>query len=368
LIAGGLGERLGYSGIKIGLPVCTLEQGYTYIKYYAQYVKACRERVIALRGGAEDPNLVIPLCIMVSDDTNDRTLKILEENHYFGLDKAHVDLVKQENVPALLDNDGNMALAENGEFKIITKPHGHGDIHTLLYQYGVAQKWLKSGKEWMIFFQDTNALALKTLPSVLGVSRKNNWEMNSIAVPRMPGEAMGAICKLVDQTDSSKEIVINVEYNQLDSLLKSKWNKDGDVANPKGYSHFPGNTNTLIFKLPEYVANLERTKGVIPEFVNPKYADDARNKFKAPTRLECMMQEYPKLLTSKGVVGFTTYDTWFSFSPVKNNIKDAAVLAGKGMPTFGGSAGEYDFYNWSTRVLTQECGVKIEEDSDKIDY
>jgi hypothetical protein len=31
---------------------------------------------------------------------------------------------------------------------------------------------------------------------------------------------MGAICKLVDESDPSKEIVINVEYNQLDSLLK----------------------------------------------------------------------------------------------------------------------------------------------------
>jgi UDP-sugar pyrophosphorylase len=155
----------------------------------------------------------VPLCIMVSDDTHDRTVKILEDHNYFGLDKSHLDIVKQENVPALLDNDGNIALSETGELKIITKPHGHGDIHTLLYQNGVAQRWLKSGKEWMIFFQDTNALALKTLPSVLGVSRKNNWEMNSIAVPRMPGEAMGAICKLIDQTDSSKEIVINVEYN-----------------------------------------------------------------------------------------------------------------------------------------------------------
>jgi UDP-sugar pyrophosphorylase len=77
--------------------------------------------------------------------------------------------------------------------------------------------------------------------------------MNSIAVPRMPGEAMGAICKLVDQTDSNKEIVINVEYNQLDSLLKAKWNPKGDVPNDKGYSHFPGNTNTLIFKLAKYV-------------------------------------------------------------------------------------------------------------------
>lgn len=47
------------------------------------------------------------------------------------------------------------------------------------------------------------------------------------------------------------------------------------------------------------------------------------------------MQDYPKLVSSKGKVGFTTYDTWFSFSPVKNNIKDAAVLAGKGMPSFG---------------------------------
>jgi len=50
----------------------------------------------------------------------------------------------------------------------------------------------------MIFIQDTNALSLKTIPSVLGVSKKNNWEMNSISVPRKPGEAMGAICKLND--------------------------------------------------------------------------------------------------------------------------------------------------------------------------
>jgi UDP-sugar pyrophosphorylase len=48
----------------------------------------------------------------------------------------------------------------------------------------------------MIFIQDTNALALKVLPSILGVSVSRNWEMNSVCVPRRPGEAMGAICKL----------------------------------------------------------------------------------------------------------------------------------------------------------------------------
>ena len=46
LIAGGLGERLGYSGIKIDLPVCTLEDDYCYLKYYVQYAKACKERAM----------------------------------------------------------------------------------------------------------------------------------------------------------------------------------------------------------------------------------------------------------------------------------------------------------------------------------
>ena len=113
--------------------------------------------------------------------------------------------------------------------------------------------------------------------------------MNSVCVPRKPGEEMGAICRLVNENDASDELVINVEYNQLDSLLRQKWNKDGDVPNHEGYSQFPGNTNTLVFKIPEYVENLTRTGGVIPEFVNPKYADEARTTFKAPTRLECMM-------------------------------------------------------------------------------
>jgi UDP-sugar pyrophosphorylase len=35
LIAGGLGERLGYSGIKIDLPVSIIEKDYCYFKYYA---------------------------------------------------------------------------------------------------------------------------------------------------------------------------------------------------------------------------------------------------------------------------------------------------------------------------------------------
>ena len=139
-------------------------------------------------------------------------MKLLDDNDYFGLGKDQVDIIKQENVPALINNDAAIAW-DKENFNIITKPHGHGDVHQLLYESGVAEKWKNLGKEWMVFIQDTNALALKAIPSVLGVSRKNNWLMNSICVPRKPGESMGAICKLVDETDPSKELVINVEYN-----------------------------------------------------------------------------------------------------------------------------------------------------------
>ena len=48
----------------------------------------------------------------------------------------------------------------------------------------------------MIFIQDTNALALKAIPSFLGVTAKNNWEMNTLAVNRKPGEKCGGLCKL----------------------------------------------------------------------------------------------------------------------------------------------------------------------------
>lgn len=178
---------------------------------------------------------------------------------------------------------------------------------------------------------------------------------------------MGAICKLVNEKDPSNELVINVEYNQLDALLRAKWNKDGDIKNDIGYSHFPGNTNTLVFKIPEYCDNLDKTGGVIPEFVNPKYANAEKTVFKSPTRLECMMQDYPKLLKSTGEVGFTMYETWFCFSPAKNNIKDAAALIAKGVPSYGAAEAEWNFYNWSNKMLTL-AGVQIDYAKEKQNF
>lgn len=68
---------------------------------------------------------------------------------------------------------------------------------------------------------------------------------------------------------------------------------------------FAGNINQLILKVDSYARSLEETQGTIAEFVNPKYKDSSKTEFRSSTRLECMMQDYPKALPSTAAVGFT---------------------------------------------------------------
>lgn len=345
LVAGGLGERLGYPGIKISIPI-EFQTNTSYIEFYINHIKAFQKHARKFT----NQEINIPLCIMTSDDTHSQTQELLSKNNNYGLEE--ITIVKQEKVPALLNNYGHIAFTENSDGIVLeTKPHGHGDVHTLLYQHDVINSWKKKGKKYVIFFQDTNSLAFKAIPSLLGCTYKQNFVVNTMSIKRKPGDALGALCKL---TKEHKSITINVEYNQLDSLLKSKYNKDGDVANNEGYSDFPGNTNILCIMIEPYSKTLDKTKGLVPEFVNPKYKDELKIEFKSPTRLECMMQDFPLLFTDNEKVGFTTYPTWYSFSSCKNNLEDSIVRLKKGLSPESGFSAEqmiYEFYTNSLELL-----------------
>jgi len=279
LVAGGLGERLGYSDIKLSLPTQSLtEQCYLEL-YMAQ--------ILAMQAKA-GPGAVLPLAIMTSGDTHERTVELLAANSNFGAAPGQITLLKQEKVPALTDNLAHFALEEGDPYTLETKPHGHGDVHTLLASSGLAAKWGAEGRKYVVFFQDTNALCFTVTIAAVGVSVALGLEVNSIAVPRKAKDAVGAITKLVRKDGSS--ITVNVEYNQLEPMLKASGFPEGDVNGADGFSPFPGNINQLIFAIPPYVEVLKRTRGLVPEFVNPKYADATKTKFKKPTRLECMMQ------------------------------------------------------------------------------
>uniref|UniRef100_A0A7S2P2H9 UTP-monosaccharide-1-phosphate uridylyltransferase n=1 Tax=Leptocylindrus danicus TaxID=163516 RepID=A0A7S2P2H9_9STRA len=354
LVAGGLGERLGYGGIKLALPSETVT-GTCYLQYYI-------ETILAIQTKYSASGVKLPLCIMVSNDTSAGTVSLLSENDNFGMDADQITIVQQgDGVPALLDNNAKIALDTKDRYKIQAKPHGHGDIHALMYTHGIAEKWEASGIKWTIFFQDTNGLAFHTLPLALGVSKKHGFIMNSLAVPRKAKQAIGAITKLEHQ--QTKEVrTINVEYNQLDPLLRATSFPDGDVNDKKtGYSPFPGNINQLVFDLHAYGKAINRTKGAMPEFVNPKYKDEAKTVFKKPTRLECMMQDFPTILEGKTetqFVGFTSIAADLCFSPVKNATVDGVKMQENGTHPGVAATGEADQYEAVAKIM-RSIGCKV---------
>ena len=361
VVAGGLGERLGYEGIKLSLP-SEVTTGASYLQLYVEYLLALQARARAASG---DETLVVPLAIMTSDDTDAATRALLAAHANFGAAEGQITFIKQEKVPALADSDARLAVKahESGVAALEMKPHGHGDVHVLLAQSGLAEKWLADGKKWLVFFQDTNSLFLNSVLPALGVSSRQGFTMNSICVPRKAGEAAGAITKLVH--DDGRTMTINVEYNQLDPLLKASSAEGGDVNDAAtGFSPYPGNANNLVLALDAYVETLNgKDAGVVDEFVNPKYKDESRTAFKKPTRLECMMQDFPKLLAKEldaPKIGFTTFERWLSFSPAKNALDAGKDLCAKGDPPSTASSAEFDVYAMHARRLAASSGAAVE--------
>lgn len=344
LVAGGLGERLGFQGVKPAL-CAESATGQSFLALYAAQLLALQRRAGERNGELRK----LPLVIMTSDDTDAGVRSLLIENQYFGLAAGQVTLLKQDKVAALADPAPRLALDPDDPYQVLTKPHGHGDLHVLMHQTGLAARWLQQGLRWLICFQDTNPLTFNVVLATLAVSAREQLDVNSIAVPRQPGEAAGALVRLV-KPDS--ELTVNVEYNQLDALLRAAPGGRGDVAGADGYSPYPGNINVLVFGLPTYVKTLEATGGAVPEFVNPKYADERRQSFKTPTRLECMMQDFSRLL-AKGRVGFTLFERSVCFSPAKNSLPDAAARQAKQppLPAESASSAEADVYAFHRRVL-----------------
>ena len=340
---------------KVSLPT-ELATKTCYLDFYIQNILALQEKYC--KDGS-----TLPLAIMTSDDTHAKTEQLLLANDFFGMKKSDVTLMKQGKVAAISSNEGTIAQSPADPFVIEAKPHGHGDVHSLIHSHGVAEKWLGDGVEFVVFFQDTNGLGFLCLEATVGVSLDLGLVMNSVTIPRKGGQAVGAICKLTNSSTNQTRTQ-NVEYNQLDPLLRAtKEFSDGDTDDATtGFSKFPGNINQLVISLKEYVVNLKDTKGVMAEFVNAKYADAQKTVFKKPTRLECMMQDYPMVLQGDDCarVGFTAFDAAVCFSPVKNAVADGVAAQKKGTAPAVAASGEADQYE-ATRRICRSFGCDIEE-------
>ncbi|XP_044951842.1 UDP-sugar pyrophosphorylase-like, partial [Hordeum vulgare subsp. vulgare] len=91
LVAGGLGERLGYKGIKVALPMETAT-GKCFLQHYIKSILSLQEASYKMEG---ECHTKITFAIMTSDDTNALTIKLLESNSYFGMEPSQVKILKQ---------------------------------------------------------------------------------------------------------------------------------------------------------------------------------------------------------------------------------------------------------------------------------
>ena len=193
LVAGGLGERLGYSGIKLELETNLCDNA-CYLDLYARYILALQYRA---QQQQNNPDLRLPLVIMTSGDTDAATRKLLRVNNNFGLEDRQIGIVVQDKVAALQDGSAGLALEDKDRWTVQTKPHGHGDVHHLLLREGYVDRWQQSGTiSHVVFLQDTNALVINSILPTVGVSIRRGFHMNSICIPRLAGEAAGAIARL----------------------------------------------------------------------------------------------------------------------------------------------------------------------------
>lgn len=346
LVAGGLGERLGYNGIKVDIPL-ELVESKSYLANICDFLLAAQDRTANKKP--------VPLLIMTSDQTHNATKTRFEKENYFGLKKDQVTLLRQTLVPSLSDVDGHLALKE--KYHLHWKPNGHGAVHQMLYASGATEKLIQEDVRYLAFVQDTNAQIFNALPAALGAAEEKNFDFVSTAVQRVPKEACGALVKL---TQGERALTTNVEYNQLDALLSSSGHAGGDVASADGFSPYPGNVNGLLIRAESYFKVLKKTEGMVPEFANPKFADAKRSTFKEPARLETMMQDLPQLFESGERVGVALFHRQWCFSPLKNRLEASRIRHKKGLPPECAGSAESDFY-LGNRMKCRFAGVAVED-------
>lgn len=119
LVAGGLGERLGFSGIKVALPYqITTEE--PYLKLYISSILALQQRATELTG----KEVELPLAIMVSEDTAAGTEELLKTNGFFGMKasqvrvRCRVPVVAPRSSRTIMRPAGDSAQAREGAMPV----------------------------------------------------------------------------------------------------------------------------------------------------------------------------------------------------------------------------------------------------------
>ncbi len=210
LLAGGMGTRLGSDDPKGMYNIGLTKEVYIF------------QRLIEnLMDVVNRAQAWIPLYVMTSDKNHEATVSFLKAHDYFGYKSEYVTFFMQEMAPAC-DHSGKVYMEE--KWKISTSPNGNGGWYSSMHKWGVAQKAIADGVEWLNVFAVDNVLQRIADPCFVGAVIANQCAVGAKVVKKCaPDEKIGVICL----EDGRASIV---EYYELTEELMNAKDDNGDPA------------------------------------------------------------------------------------------------------------------------------------------
>lgn len=210
LLAGGMGTRLGSDDPKGMYNIGITKDVYIFQRLIENLMDVVRM--------AES---WIPLYIMTSDKNHEATTGFLKEHNYFGYNSDYITFFMQEMAPAS-DYDGRVYMEE--KWKISTSPNGNGGWYSSMHKWGVAQKAMADGVEWLNVFAVDNVLQRIADPCFVGAVIDGGCAAGAKVVKKCtPDEKVGVMC-LEDGRPSI------IEYYELTKELMDAKDENGDPA------------------------------------------------------------------------------------------------------------------------------------------
>ncbi|MCM1126121.1 MAG: UDPGP type 1 family protein [Lachnospiraceae bacterium] len=210
LLAGGMGTRLGSDNPKGMYNIGITKEVYIFQRLIENLFDVVRE------AGAW-----IPLYVMTSDKSHEATTRFLKEHGYFGYNSDYITFFMQDMAPAC-DYEGRIYMEE--KWKMATSPNGNGGWYSSMFKWGIAQKALADGVEWLNVFAVDNVLQRIADPCFVGAVIEKDCAVGAKVVRKCtPDEKVGVMC-LEDGRPSI------VEYYDLTEELMNAKDENGDPA------------------------------------------------------------------------------------------------------------------------------------------
>eukprot|EP01068_Selenidium_serpulae_P018786 Selendium_serpulae@DN6487_c3_g4_i1.p1 len=223
LMAGGQGTRLGFDAPKGMFPIGPLSNK-TLFQIFIERATCLKKLAIKATGGKEPVSL--PLVIMTSDTTSEKTELFLKSNNYFGYAKEDILFFQQQMVPS---TDNNGAFLISPEHKLVQNPNGNGGIFKSLEDSGVLGNLNKRGCEAIHVFGVDNVLVKLGDPLFIGYCVDSGAPVgNKCCAKNCPEEKVGVFC-CREKADKQTECCVR-EYSEISEELSKSRGGDGQLV------------------------------------------------------------------------------------------------------------------------------------------